>query len=219
MYDGRLLKLYNMSDDFEFLSVSNRIHQQKKEKKNLSISALIALEIPPSFICCCLHDMLLLVSRFMRSLLPTPQRNSFIPALLMTFVKKSMNLIRFPQISSSTFILFTNSNHGMAIIFIFLKCFFFLQNCLSLVHQYGIEIRYPVFVSCVAQKKCISRPCISRPYFIFLSSISSLFLDLVRQLCSLRVCGIIMITFCTKALRIFGAGYQNSIRRIIKMVS
>jgi hypothetical protein len=49
-----------MSDDFEFLSVSNRIHQQKKEKKNLSISALIALEIPPSFICC-LHDMLLLV--------------------------------------------------------------------------------------------------------------------------------------------------------------
>ena len=50
MYDGRLLKLYNMSDDFEFLSVSNRIHQQKKEKKNLSISALIALEIPPSFI-------------------------------------------------------------------------------------------------------------------------------------------------------------------------
>ena len=60
MYDGRLLKLYNMSDDFEFLSVSNRIHQQKKEKKNLSISALIALEIPPSFICC-LHDMLLFV--------------------------------------------------------------------------------------------------------------------------------------------------------------
>ena len=50
MYDGRLLKLYNMSDDFEFLSVSNRIHQQKKEMKNLSISALIALEIPPSFI-------------------------------------------------------------------------------------------------------------------------------------------------------------------------
>ena len=38
--------------------------------------------------------------------------------------------------------------------------------------------------------------------FIFLSSISSLFLDLVRQLSSLRVCGIIMITFCTKALRI-----------------
>ena len=73
------------------------------------------------------------------SLLPTPQRNSFIPALLMTFVKKSMNLIRFPQISSSTFILFTNSNHGMAIIFIFLICVFFLQNCLSLV-QYGIEL-------------------------------------------------------------------------------
>ena len=132
MYDGRLLKLYNMSDDFEFLSVSNRIHQQKKEKKNLSISALIALEIPPSFICC-LHDMLLLVSRFMRSLLPTPQRNSFIPALLMTFVKKSMNLIRFPQISSSTFILFTNSNHGMAIIFIFFEMFFFKQSLLGTV--------------------------------------------------------------------------------------
>ena len=135
MYDGRLLKLYNMSDDFEFLSVSNRIHQQKKEKKNLSISALIALEIPPSFICC-LHDMLLLVSKFMRSyssLLPTPQRNSFIPALLMTFVKKPMNLIRFPQISSSTFILFTNSNHGMAIIFIFFEMFFFKQSLLGTV--------------------------------------------------------------------------------------
>ena len=112
--------------------------------------------------------MLLLVSKFMRScrLLPTPQRNSFIPALLMTFVKKSMNLIRFPQISSSTFILFTNSNHGMAIIFIFLKClFFFLQNCLSLV-QYGIEL--PSFcVLCSSKKVHLKTVYIEALLYIF----------------------------------------------------
>ena len=102
--------------------------------------------------------MLLLVSKFMRSyssLLPTPQRNSFIPALLMTFVKKSMNLIRFPQISSSTFILFTNSNHGMAITYFhlfFLEMFLFFFKTVS--PWYSMELSYPLFVSCVAQNKC-----------------------------------------------------------------
>ena len=146
-----------MSDDFEFLSVSNRIHQQKKEKKNLSISALIALEIPPSFICC-LHDMPCAIGQQIHEkLLQTAyysQRNSFIlPALLMTFVKKSMNLIHFPQISSSsTFILFTNSNHeiAVAIIFTFFKLFPFFW-CSK-------ELRYPVFVSrkkpLQVQKQC-----------------------------------------------------------------
>ena len=100
--------------------------------------------------CHCLEYLgyitLLLVSKFMRSyssLLPTPQRNSFIPALLMTFVKKSMNLIRFPQISSSTFILFTNSNHGMAIMYFhFFERFF--SSKLFLV-KFGLSEKHTQF--------------------------------------------------------------------------
>ena len=219
MYDGRLLKLYNMSDDFEFLSVSNRIHQQKKEKKNLSISALIALEIPPSFILL-LAWYAAIGQQIHEKLQPASYSTEkfFYSCIINDLCQKIHESNTF---SSDFFFNFHpiykfKSWNGYYFHF-FWNVFFFIFKIVS--PWYSMELSYPVFVSCVAQKKCISRPCILRPYFIFLSSISSLFLDLVRQLSSLRVCGIIMITFCTKALRIFGAGYQNSIRRIIKMVS
>ena len=166
MYDGRLLKLYNMSDDFEFLSVSNRIHQQKKEKKNLSISALIALETPPSFIL--LLAWYAAIGQQIHEKLQTASYSTekfFYSCIINDLCQKIHESNTFSSDFFFNFHPIYKFKSWNGYYFHFFEMFIFFFKTVS--PWYSMELSYPVFVSCVAQKVHLKTVYIEALLYIF----------------------------------------------------